>query len=217
VRSSIKSLTSIVRNQGLAIKELKNIINSKVDKSELDLTSKCDKNEMNQIILDLKKMINTKASNDQVNQLLNDKITKNEVLFYLSNKPSIDDINIILQEKIGMKEFDEILNQINLIKNEKIDVDTFNSEIQDIKEILENKSNSIDVINALDTKVDKDELNIQLKNLENRKEINKLLEENKEKIDYKKIYEIIEDKLNNSESKNLEKIENILKEKADIR
>lgn len=213
--SSIKSLTSIVRNQGLAIKELKNIINSKVDKSELDLTSKCDKNEMNQIILDLKKMINTKASNDQVNQLLNDKITKNEVLFYLSNKPSIDDINIILQEKIGMKEFDEILNQINLIKNEKIDVDTFNSEIQDIKEILENKSNSIDVINALDTKVDKDELNFQLKNLENRKEINNLLEENKEKIDYKKIYEIIEDKLNNSESKNLEKIENILKEKAD--
>ena len=172
MRSSIKSLTSIVRNQGLAIKELKNIINSKVDKSELDLTSKCDKNEMNQIILDLKKMINTKASNDQVNQLLNDKITKNEVLFYLSNKPSIDDINIILQEKIGMKEFDEILNQINLIKNEKIDVDTFNSEIQDIKEILENKSNSIDVINALDTKVDKDELNFQLKNLENRKEIN---------------------------------------------
>ena len=78
MRSSIKSLTSIVRNQGLAIKELKNIINSKVDKSELDLTSKCDKNEMNQIILDLKKMINTKASNDQVNQLLNDKITKNE-------------------------------------------------------------------------------------------------------------------------------------------
>ena len=86
---------------------------------------------------------------------------------------------------------------------------------QDIKEILENKSNSIDVINALDTKVDKDELNFQLKNLENRKEINNLLEENKEKIDYKKIYEIIEDKLNNSESKNLEKIENILKEKAD--
>ena len=190
MRSSIKSLTSIVRNQGLAIKELKNIINSKVDKSELDLTSKCDKNEMNQIILDLKKMINTKASNDQVNQLLNDKITKNEVLFYLSNKPSIDDINIILQEKIGMKEFDEILNQINLIKNEKIDVDTFNSEIQDIKEILENKSNSIDVINALDTKVDKDELNFQLKNLE---KIENILKEKADSNDFNLIKDAFQD------------------------
>ena len=55
---------------------------------------------MNQIISDLKKSINTKASNEQVNQLLNDKITKNEVLFYLSNKPSTDDINNILEEKI---------------------------------------------------------------------------------------------------------------------
>ena len=186
-----------------------------MDKNELDLNSKCDKNEMNQIISDLKKLINTKASNEQVNQLLNDKITKNEVLFYLSNKPSIDDINTLLQEKIGMKELEEVLNQINIIKDEKTDIDVFNSEIQEIKEILENKSNSIDVINALETKVDKDELNIQLKNLENRKEINNLLEEKKDKIDYQKIYEIVNDKLNDNESKNIEKIENILKEKAD--
>ena len=215
MRSSIKSLTNIVRNQGLAIKDLKKSINSKVDKNELDLNSKCDKNEMNQIISDLKKMINTKASTEQLNQLANDKITKNEVLFYLSNKPSVDDINNILQEKIGIRDFEDVLNQINLIKEEKLDINAFDSVIQEIKDILENKSNSIDVTNALDTKVDKDELNLELKNLENKNKINNLLEEKKDKIDYQRIYNILNDKLNNKESKNIEKIENILKEKAD--
>ena len=170
---------------------------------------------MNQIISDLKKSINTKASNEQVNQLLNDKITKNEVLFYLSNKPSTDDINNILEEKISIREFEEVLNQINLIKDEKIDINVFNSEIQEIKDILETKSNSIDVVNALDTKVDKDELNFELKNLTKRKELNNLLEEKKDKFENQKIYEILNEKLNNKESKNIEKIENILKEKAD--
>ena len=199
----------------MAIKELKKSIYSKLDKSELDLNSKCDKAEMNQIISDLKKSINTKASNEQVNQLLNDKITKNEVLFYLSNKPSTDDINNILEEKISIREFEEVLNQINLIKDEKIDINVFNSEIQEIKDILETKSNSIDVVNALDTKVDKDELNFELKNLTKRKELNNLLEEKKDKFENQKIYEILNEKLNNKESKNIEKIENILKEKAD--
>ena len=215
MRSSIKSLTNIVRNQGLAIKDLKKSINSKVDKNELDLNSKCDKNEMNQIISDLKKTINTKASTEQLNQLANDKITKNEVLFYLSNKPSVDDINNILQEKIGIRDFEDVLNQINLIKEEKLDINAFDSVIQEIKDILENKSNSIDVTNALDTKVDKDELNLELKNLENKNKINNLLEEKKDKTDYQRIYNILNDKLNNKESKNIEKIENILKEKAD--
>ena len=199
----------------MAIKELKKSIYSKLDKSELDLNSKCDKAEMNQIISDLKKSINTKASNEQVNQLLNDKITKNEVLFYLSNKPSTDDINNILEEKISIREFEEVLNQINLIKDEKIDINVFNSEIQEIKDILETKSNSIDVVNALDTKVDKDELNFELKNLTKRKELNNLLEEKKDKFENQKIFEILNEKLNNKESKNIEKIENILKEKAD--
>ena len=185
----------------MAIKELKKSINSKLDKSELDLNSKCDKAEMNQIISDLKKTINTKASNEQVNQLLNDKITKNEVLFYLSNKPSTDDINNILEEKISIREFEEVLNQINLIKDEKIDINVFNSEIQEIKDILETKSNSIDVVNALDTKVDKDELNFELKNLTKRKELNNLLEEKKDKFENQKIYEILNEQ-DNEESAN---------------
>ena len=62
-------MTNIVRNQGIAIKELNKAIKTKIDKSEIqyDLNSKCDKNEINQIVLDLKKMINEKPSNEQLN------------------------------------------------------------------------------------------------------------------------------------------------------
>lgn len=170
---------------------------------------------MNNILSEMKNMINAKASNEQVNQLLNDKISKNEVLFYLSNKASTDDINNILEEKIGIKEFEEILNQINLIKNEKIDCDAFNSGIQEIKEILDNKSNSIDVINVLNTKVDKDEFNLELQRLEEKNKSNNLLKDNIDKIESEKIYEILNEKINNKDIKKFEEIEDILKSKAD--
>lgn len=170
---------------------------------------------MNKILSEMKNMINTKASNEQVNQLLNDKISKNEVLFYLSNKASTDDINNILEEKIGIKEFEEVLNQINSIKDEKIDVNVFNSEIKEIRDILDNKSNSIDVINALDTKVDKDALNLELQSLEEKNKSNNLLKDNIDKIECEKIYEELNEKINNKDKKKFEEIENVLKSKAD--
>ena len=170
---------------------------------------------MNKIMSEMKNMINTKASNEQVNQLLNDKISKNEVLFYLSNKASTDDINNILEEKIGIKEFEEVLNLINSIKDEKIDVNVFNSETKEIRDILDNKSNSIDVINALDTKVDKDELNLELQSLEEKNKSNNLLKDNIDKIECEKIYEELNEKINNKDKKKFEEIENVLKSKAD--
>ena len=170
---------------------------------------------MNKILSEMKNMINTKASNEQVNQLLNDKISKNEVLFYLSDEASTDDINNILEEKIGIKEFEEVLNQINSIKDEKIDVNVFNSEIKEIRDILDNKSNSIDVINALDTKVDKDELNLELQSLEEKNKSNNLLKDNIDKIECEKIYEELNEKINNKDKKKFEEIENVLKSKAD--
>ena len=82
-------------------------------------------------------------------------------------------ILIIFQKRkyiiISIREFEKVLNQINLLKNEKIDINVFNTEIQENKDILEIKYNSVDVVNALDTKVDKDELYIDLKNLTKRK------------------------------------------------
>ena len=160
-------------------------------------------------------MINTKASKEQTNQLLNDKISKNEVLFYLSNKASIDDVNNILEEKIGIREFEDVMNQINSIKKEKIDVNIFNSEIQNIKNILDNKTNSIDVINALDTKVDKEELNLELTKLNDKNESNKLLKDKIEQIENEKMYEILNEKISNKEINQFQKFEEILKEKAD--
>ena len=50
------------------------------------------------------------------------------------------------------------MNEIDLLKKEKLNINIFNSEMKEIRQILDNKTNSIDVINALDTKLDKDEI-----------------------------------------------------------
>ena len=89
-------------------------LNLKINKNEVELalTQKSEKSEMNKLAADLKNLIQSKASNDQVNQLLNDKISKSELLFYLSIKASIEDISNILEEMIGVREFEEIINEI---------------------------------------------------------------------------------------------------------
>ena len=213
-------MTNIVRNQGLAIKELTKSLNSKINKNEvqLALNQKSDKLEFNKMSSELKNLIQQKASNEQINQLLNEKISKNEVLFYLSTKPSTDDLHNILEEKIGIKEFEEIVHELEVIKKEKLDINIFYSEIKEIKQILDNKSNSLDVINALDTKSDKDEIYNILKNKIDKKEINNLNDIIKEKVnknEIEKLNKLLDDKLNKNELQKFENINNILKAKVD--
>ena len=70
----------------------------------------------------------------------------------------------MLEEKIDLTEFDELIKQLEIIKSEKLSINIFDSEIKEIRQLIDNKSNSIDVINALDTKADKEELKNSIQN-----------------------------------------------------
>ena len=196
---------------------MSNSLNLKVNKNEVELAlnQKAEKSEMNKLAGEFKNLIQKKASNEQLNQLLSDKISKSEFLFHLSNKPSTEDINNILEEKIGIREFEEIIKEIELIKNEKLNTNIFNSEIREIKQLIENKPNSIDVVNALDTKVDKEDLKNDLYYKVDKKEMNNILREKVNKNDFDKINKTLDSKMNKIEFKKFENLTNILKEKAD--
>ena len=192
-------------------------LSSKIGKSdvELALSQKSDISEVNKMAVELKSLIQKKASNEQVNQLLSDKISKNELLFYLSNKPSIEDIQNMLEEKIDLMEFDEIVKQLEIIKSEKLSINIFDSEIKEIRQLIDNKSNSIDVINALDTKADKEELKDNIQNKIDKKEILNLLNEKANKNEIDKINKILNDKINKNELQKFDNLNTLLKGKAD--
>ena len=80
---------------------------------------------------------------------------------------------------------------------------------------MENKSNSIDVINALDTKIDKDEFGKEIQNLADKNKINKELNDKICKKDLEKINEDLINKINSIELKLNNNLENILNTKAD--
>ena len=80
---------------------------------------------------------------------------------------------------------------------------------------MENKSNSIDVINALDTKIDKDEFGKEIQNLADKNKINKELNDKICKKDLEKINEDLINKINSIELKQNNNLENILNTKAD--
>ena len=192
-------------------------LNLKINKSEVELAlnQKSEKSEINKMAVELKNLIQKKASNEQINQLLNDKISKNEFLFHLNSKASIEDIKNILEEKIGIREFEEILKEIELIKKEKLNINIFNSEIKEIKKNIDNKPNSIDVVNALDTKVDKDEFKNDLENKIDKKEINNILKEKANKNEIDKICKMLDNKVNKNEIKKFENINDLIRSKAD--
>ena len=192
-------------------------LSSKIGKSdvELALSQKSDISDVNKMAVELKSLIQKKASNEQVNQLLSDKISKNELLFYLSNKPSIEDIQNMLEEKIDLMEFDEIVKQLEIIKSEKLSINIFDSEIKEIRQLIDNKSNSIDVINALDTKADKEELKDNVQNKIDKKEILNLLNEKANKNEIDKINKILNDKINKNELQKFDNLNTLLKGKAD--
>lgn len=192
-------------------------LSSKINKNdvELALTQKSDISEVNKMGVELKSLIQKKASNEQVNQLLSDKISKNELLFYLSNKPSIEDIQNMLEEKIDLTEFDELIKQLEIIKSEKLSINIFDSEIKEIRQLIDNKSNSIDVINALDTKADKEELKNSIQNKIDKKEIQTLLNEKVNKNEIDKINRILNNKINKNELQKFDNLNNLLKGKAD--
>ena len=196
---------------------MSNSLNLKINKNEVELAlnQKAEKAEMKKMDVELKNLIQKKASNEQINQLLNDKISKTEFLFHLSSKPSTEDINNILEEKIGIREFEDLINEIELLKNEKLNINIFNSEIREIRQILDNKPNSIDVVNALDTKVDKEEIKNDLDNKVDRKEMINILREKVNKNEFDKISKILDNKMNKNELKKFENLNNIMKEKAD--
>ena len=184
---------------------------------DLLLNSKINNNEAFGSINNIFANIDNFATLQHIEQLNNDKVSKNEMIYYLNEKPSIEDVESILKEKINQKDldnrFDELYQNLELFKNDinnKMSKYALNNDLIEIKRKLENTSNSnlAEIKNILDTKADKDNVYNSLKLKSDRNEINTILGNKLDKADLALILKGLSEKLSKEEF-------NIYKEKQD--
>ena len=179
----------------MALKQMDKALREKFSFNELNplLNNKLDNSDLDQFINNINIELEKRPTNEEIIQILNQKVDKKELAYYLESKPSTNDLYNT------RKKIEENSRNIESIKDNIHNIVVSNTqqknEIDVIKKELKKKSNLDDVAEALELKLDSEnfinELNNIKKNIEN--DINTIKKEKLEEID-KKIEEINKNK-----------------------
>ena len=142
-----------------------------------------------------------------IEELKKDKISKNEIENYLKTKPSIEDIQQLLDDKIDKKDYknkcEDLEQNFDIFKKfimEKID------ELASKKDLKKIENNERDIMNILNKKADKENVFNSLKMKSDKNEINTILDNKLDKGDLANMLKLLENKLNKDEFINYQKI-----------
>ena len=188
-------MTNTVHYQGMALKQMDKELREKFSYNELNplLNNKLDNSELEQIINNINIELEKRPTNEEIIQILNQKVDKKELTYYLESKPSTNDLYN------NRKKIEENSRNIELIKdnihNIIINSTQQKNEMDMIKKELNKKSNLDDVAEALELKLDNENFVNELNNIKNNIEndINIIKKEKLEEIE-KKIEEINKNK-----------------------
>ena len=188
-------MTNTVHYQGMALKQMDKELREKFGYNELNplLNNKLDNSELEQIINNINIELEKRPTNEEIIQILNQKVDKKELAYYLESKPSTNDLYN------NRKKIEENSRNIELIKDNIHNIIINNTqqknEMDMIKKELNKKSNLDDVAEALELKLDNGNFVNELNNIKNNIEndINIIKKEKLEEIE-KKIEEINKNK-----------------------
>ena len=188
--------------QKFGINELNPLLNEKANNSEIS-------NALNKINYELE----NRPTNDNINEILKDKVDKKEFMYYFNSKPTTNDFYN------NRKKIEELQNNFETFQNNIYKIiggsTQQKSEISDLKNIMKNKANLEDVAEALDLKADSEnvynslnEIKESLNNKVNINEIENISNELKNFVNREEL-EIFKEEINNN-------IVEMVKNKSDI-
>ena len=201
-------MSETVKNQGYIIKDLVKELRTKANLKDINtkLDLKANNADVFQAIDNLCNSIENLPTTSQINDLSQEKVSKSEIIYYLKAKPSFEDMDTLLDEKIDKKTFnnkyEEIIDNFKKLKKdimEKIDEFATKEEIKKI-EIKEKE-----IFNLLDKKAEKDNVFNSLKLKSDKNEMNTILGNELDKADLANILKLLEEKMNKEEFINYKK------------
>ena len=201
-------MSETVKNQGYIIKDLVKELRTKANLKDINtkLDLKANNADVFQAIDNLCNSIENLPTTSRINDLSQEKVSKSEIIYYLKAKPSFEDMDTLLNEKIDKKTFinkyEEIIDNFKKLKKdimEKIDEFATKEEIKKI-EIKEKE-----IFNLLDKKAEKDNVFNSLKLKSDKNEMNTILGNKLDKADLANILKLLEEKMNKEEFINYKK------------
>ena len=221
VRNSIQTLSSIVATQEKTIEELKQALNARPTKVEVQqaLSNKVDLTEYVNAINDINKSLTMRPSVDEISSLNEDKVSKKELQSALSQKLSIEDAKCIFDKKsdaietnqnfISMqREIDNISKEIN----KKISQCALSKDISKLSAMISQKASIGEMNDLLNLKISKEEMINALRSKANKIDVDQCL---KTKIDVTELNDIISILNTKTSYEDLDKIYDIVNTKLD--
>ena len=179
------------------------------------LSSKMDEKNILNTFNNINNELENRPTNDEIFKILNEKVDKKELIYYLNSKPSTNDLYN------NRKKIEEIQKNLEAFQNNIYKVIGGNTQqradIVDLKNILQKKANLEDVAEALELKADQEnvitflnEIKESLKNKADKSELMNINEEIKNiNEELKNNVEIFKEGINNN-------INDLMKNKSDI-
>ena len=191
------------------------MIRQKFSANELNplLSTKADNIEISNALNKINFELNLRPTNDQIINILNDKVDKKEFMYYINSKPTTNDYyNNRKKIEELQKNFENFQNNMHKMVG---GTSQQKAEIVDLQNTVKNKANLDDVAEALELKADSDNVN---------KSINEIKESLKNKVDNIEISNINNELKNNVSKKELElfkeeinnNLNEIMKNKSDL-
>ena len=221
VRNSIQTLSSIVATQEKTIEELKQALNARPTKVEVQqaLSNKVDLTEYVNAINDINKSLTMRPSVDEISSMNEDKVSKKELQSALSQKLSIEDAKCILDKKSDAIETNQNLISMqreidNLSKefNKKISQCALSKDISKLSAMISQKASIGEMNDLLNLKISKEEMINALRSKANKIDVDQCL---KTKIDVTELNDIISILNTKTSYEDLDKIYDIVNTKLD--
>ncbi len=101
VKLTFKAVTDVLRQQGLAIRELERVAPTKASKAELNsgLSLKANVSDVSRTIAEVASQMESKLTFEELQSLTDDKVSKQDLQYLLSNKVSVEELQKVLEHK----------------------------------------------------------------------------------------------------------------------
>lgn len=184
VRLTFKALSDVVKAQGATIRELERQMPTKASKAELNsgLAIKANISDVTRQVSDLMASYEGNIRIQEIRDLLEDKVSRNDLQYLLSYKVSVDEMRTALDSKANLRDVDAELKAIRVgIEHteseilQRIHQCVTQRDLNQVYTLLDTKANAQEMNDALNSKANKQSVANALHRKANRSDMDALL------------------------------------------
>lgn len=222
VRVTIKSLTDVVKSQGIAIKELEKQVNTKASRNDLisGLGSKANVNDVMRTFNEVAANIENRPTVEELQLLMDEKISKSEINYILNSKPSMEEVRNLINQRVESMDFKETLENefklrledVNMTVNKKLQHVVTQKDLQGVFSLLDSKANLQDINEALANKASKESVISALQRKMNKSEVEAIINSKVDSQDFQNLLNMVKNK---AEYSDIERLSSVIDGKTD--